>query len=412
MWNARGQGADVKRDSSAHASPVTRALGAVLLSGVAGVVVAASPAEWLANMERALSSRNYTGVFVHEQRGQTETLQIVHRASSGRSDERIRSLDGSGREFIRRGGELTCYLPDQRLVVVEPARDGNLLLGELRRLDVAASGQYELRELAPTRVSGRDVRVLDVEPRDSYRYGYRLWIDAQSAMPLKSQLRAPRGEVLEQMVFTELRLPKQIADADLAPATDASGFRWARQPVSSVAAVNAVSDDAQGVWQSAALPPGFRMTLRAQQTLPGSNGPVTQWVFSDGLASVSVFVEQGAAVNAPNGADAGVAATSAAAAGDITQLGSSSAWSTTVQGYRVTAIGEVPPDTLRAIASSMAPAAAHSHPMPAAAFATPPDVGIGPGAPTAGRSDGFGGRIAPSLAPVAPGLGAGGGRHR
>jgi sigma-E factor negative regulatory protein RseB len=363
---------------------------------VAGAALSATPAEWLANMEQALGSRNYTGVFVHEQRGQTETLQIVHRAGNGRSEERIRSLDGSGREFIRRGGELTCYLPDQRLVVVEPAREGNLLLGELRRLDLAASGQYQLRELAPTRVSGRDVRVLDVEPRDRYRYGYRLWIDAQSAMPLKSQLRAPRGEVLEQMVFTELRLPRQIADADLAPATDATGFRWARQPVSTVAAVNAAADDAQAVWQSAALPPGFRMTLRAQKTMPGSNGPVTQWVFSDGLASVSVFVEQGTAGIAQHAADANVVAPTPAASGDVTQLGSSSAWSTTVQGYRVTAIGEVPPDTLRAIAGSMSPGASAN----GAAAAAPAAPGL--------RS-----KASPSAFTASPpGLDAGGARRR
>ena len=382
--------------------------GVALLAGAGVAVAAGTPAEWLADMEQALASRNYTGVFVHEQRGQTETLQIVHRVGNGSSDERIRSLDGSGREFIRRGGELTCYLPDQRLVVVEPARDGNLLLGELRRLDFSPTGQYLLRELSPTRVSGRDVLVLDVEPRDSFRYGYRLWIDRQSAMPLKSQLRSPQGEVLEQMVFTELRLPKQIADVDLAPATDASGFRWARQPVSSVATVNAAGDG-RDVWQSAGLPPGFRMTLRAQQTLPGSNGPVTQWVFTDGLASVSVFVEQGdGSAAALRSRDAQGTAT-AAAGGDMTQLGSSSAWSTTVQGYRVTAIGEVPPDTLRAIAGSIAPAskdqvssaaslapARSPSPSPSLAPSRSPSMAPGGGFPDAGM------RAAPR---VGPGIG-------
>jgi sigma-E factor negative regulatory protein RseB len=379
--------------------------GVALLAGAGVAVAAGTPAEWLADMEQALASRNYTGVFVHEQRGQTETLQIVHRVGNGSSDERIRSLDGSGREFIRRGGELTCYLPDQRLVVVEPARDGNLLLGELRRLDFSPTGQYLLRELSPTRVSGRDVLVLDVEPRDSFRYGYRLWIDRQSAMPLKSQLRAPQGEVLEQMVFTELRLPKQIADVDLAPATDASGFRWARQPVSSVATVNAAGDG-RDVWQSAGLPPGFRMTLRAQQTLPGSNGPVTQWVFTDGLASVSVFVEQGdGSAAALRSRDAQGTAT-AAAGGDMTQLGSSSAWSTTVQGYRVTAIGEVPPDTLRAIAGSMAPAskgqvssaaslAPARSPSPSLAPSRSPSMAPGGGFPGAGM--GAAPRVGPGI---------------
>jgi len=315
-------------------------------------MAATSPADWLASMEQALRSRNYIGVFVHEQRGQTETLQIVHRGGATASEERILSMDGSGREFIRRGGELTCYLPDQRLVVVEPARDTGLLLAELRRLDVAASGQYTLKELPPTRVSGRDVRVLDVEPRDRFRYGYRLWIDATSAMPLKTQLRAAAGTVLEQMVFTELRLPKQIPDSELAPRTDANGYHWARNVAAEVTPI----DDARqaGPWQSADLPPGFRMTLRARQVMPGSPEPVTQWVFSDGLATVSVFIEQGApADTASDAAGTSAAGTRTQAASGVTQLGSSSAYSTTVQGYRVTAIGEVPPDTVRAIAGSL-----------------------------------------------------------
>lgn len=352
----------------------TSAWGLALLcfSGVAAAQ--STPAEWLASMEAALRNRSYVGVFVHEQRGQTETLQIVHRAGSAASEERIQSLDGSGREFVRRGGELTCYLPDQRLVLVEPAQEGGLLLAGLRRLDVGASGQYTLRELAPTRVNGREVRVLDVEPRDRFRYGYRLWIDARSAMPLKTQLRAAAGTVLEQMVFTELRLTRQVTDAELAPRTNAAGYRWARN--AGPAAMPVADAQASGPWQAADLPPGFRMTLRAQQVMPGSPQPVTQWVFSDGVATVSVFVEQGAPADAPASASAagGAAARERVpAASGITQLGSSSAYSTTVQGYRVTAIGEVPPDTVRAIAGSL----------------TAPN-GAGPGGRPAGAAIGLG----------------------
>jgi len=34
--------------------------------------------------------------------------------------ERLQALDGSGREFVRNNDELTCYLPDQHTVLVEP----------------------------------------------------------------------------------------------------------------------------------------------------------------------------------------------------------------------------------------------------------------------------------------------------
>jgi sigma-E factor negative regulatory protein RseB len=68
-------------------------------------------------------------------------------------------------------------------------------------------------------------------------------------------------------------------------------------------------------------------------------------VFSDGVASVSVFVEPQSRLPA-NGRREPAPQT-------LTRLGSSSAVSTEVDGHRVTAIGEAPPDTVRAIAGSL-----------------------------------------------------------
>jgi hypothetical protein len=131
------------------------------------------PEGWLQRMERALTTRNYEGVFVHEHGGQSETLRILHRVSNGEIAERIVSMDGSGREFIRRGAELSTYLPDQKMVLVERSPDSGLLLTELRAVDTTASGQYASRS-SGARVAGRDTRVIAVEPLDDFRYGYRI----------------------------------------------------------------------------------------------------------------------------------------------------------------------------------------------------------------------------------------------
>jgi len=326
-----------------------QSLSLVVLLAAGAAVAADDPQSWLTRMEQALATTNYQGVFVHAQSGRAETLRIVHRVQAGEIAERIWSMDGSGREFIRRGHELQSYLPDQRLVLVEQNPEPGLLLAELRRLDAAASGQYRVAELTRTRVSGREARVIAVEPLDEYRYGYRLWIDEASAMPLKSQLRSSRGHVIEQIVFTELTLPRQIADSALSPQVDARNFRWLRHtgPDS-----GAVSDDTSlADWQARELPPGFRMTARSMQSLPGGGRPVPHLVFSDGLASVSVFVEESS--RHPANAAQSPAVTTGDPSSGVTHVGSSSAFSTEVQGHRVTAIGEVPPDTVRAIARSM-----------------------------------------------------------
>jgi sigma-E factor negative regulatory protein RseB len=312
---------------------------AALLASAVAALAEDDPLEWLARTDQALATLNYEGVFVHEHAGETETLRVIHRVGSDGVSERLLSMDGSGREFIRKGSQLTCYLPDKRTVLEEKTSDAGLLLASLPHVDATSAGLYQVTELQKTRVSGRDARVIAVLPMDQLRYGYRVWIDEATAMPLKTQLRSSAGQVLEQIVFTDLRLPTHIADSELEPAVDARNYRRVQHLADPV--------DSRGLsisWEESVLPHGFRMTVSARQVL--HSGPVEHLVFSDGLASVSVFVEMGRKQVAEHGSD------------DAATIGSSSAYSTVVQGYRVTAVGEVPPDTVRAIAQSIRTAAA------------------------------------------------------
>ncbi len=297
----------------------------------------------LERMEHALASRNYQGTFVHEYDGQSETLRIIHRAEGGGFAERLVSLDGSGREVIRRDGELRVYFPDQHAVLVESDANAGLLLTGLQSLD-SAGQMYHLSEESRTRISGRAARVLVVEPQDDLRYGYRVWIDESSAMPMKTQLQTAAGRVVEQLVFTELSLPARVADSALQPAFSARDFRMLRH---GDAAAPAPRQAADTTWDAADLPPGFRLVAHSTRMMGDNQRTVTHLVFSDGLASVSVFVEPRSRM--PNNMPAQLAPPTE------TRLGSSSAVSTEVDGHRVTAIGEVPPATVRAIAGSLRP---------------------------------------------------------
>jgi sigma-E factor negative regulatory protein RseB len=297
------------------------------------------PRDWLARMNEALTTRNYDGTFMHVRDGRVETLRIIHRVQDGAVTERLVSLDGSGREFIRRGGELMCYLPDQRTVLVERRPSERTLLGSLPQIDDSTAQYYDIRSLERGRLMGRDAQVVAVTPRDEYRYGYRLWIDERTAMPLKTQLCDGKGRVIEQIVFASLVLPERIADAEFQPAMSTDGFRWLRDDARTPALADASPDAA--LWSAMRLPPGFRMTTRGSQAMPGSGSPASHLVFSDGVASVSVFVE-----------------TRPPAAGALdgeARMGSSSAFSTTVDGHQVTAVGEVPPETVRFIATQVRP---------------------------------------------------------
>ena len=306
----------------------------------AGSVLAEEPARWLERMNQALTTRNYDGTFSHWHGGQVEMLRIIHRVQDGTVSERLASLDGSGREFIRTGASLACYLPDKRTVVVEQRPQQESLVGFSAVNDQTASF-YEIKEVARTRLNRRDTHVITVTPKDEYRYGYRLWIDDSTAMPLKTQLCDAHGNVIEQIVFASLTLSSRIPDTAFRPEVSTEGFQWVRdRPPVSAAPV------ATGSWSAATLPPGFRMTVRSAQTLPGSAQPVDHLVFTDGMASVSVFVEmQQSGPPAPGAAPAAVA--------EAATVGSSSAFSTVVDGHKITAVGEVPPATVQFIATQV-----------------------------------------------------------
>ncbi len=296
----------------------------------------------LERMERVLATRNYQGTFVHEHDGQTETMKIVHRAANGDFAERVVSLDGSRREVVQRDGELRAYFPDQRVVLVEGGPKGGLLLSGLAGLDSASSQLYRMSEEMPTRLSGRETRVITVEPQDDLRYGYRVWIDEASAMPLKTESHTVAGKVVEQLIFTELTLPSHIADSALQPSAATRQYRLLRHTDATGVAINQGSVT---TWDAAELPAGFRLIGHSTQILGDGQKSVTHLVFSDGLASVSVFVEPQSPL--PEGKDA------IPPAALMSNMGSSTAMSTEVNGHRVTTIGEVPPNCVRAITRSL-----------------------------------------------------------
>ena len=288
--------------------------------------------DWLERMSHALTTASYDGEFQLEGRGYSERMQIIHCVRDGAVSERLVSLSGQGRELIRKGDEVTAYLPDKQIAVIErrPGKDG--LLGALPRVDRQIEQWYEVRlQGRVPELNGRPAAVVEVRPRDGYRFGHRLWIDEATGMPVRTELLDASGGVVERLRFTRLEIRNDIPDSSLKPNVDPTRFRWVRQaehpPAGAVA------------WKVREPPPGFRLSASSVKDIVGVPSPVNQLVLSDGLASVSVFIHATAAGQKP-----------AEGAG---RAGSASTFSTVVEGQQVTAVGEVPPQTLKAIVDSI-----------------------------------------------------------
>ena len=183
--------------------------------------------------------------------------------------------------------------------------------------------------------------LIDVRPRDRHRFGYRLWIDETTYMPVRTELYDTDGRILEQVLFLRIDFPARLSSQQLKPALDVRGYTFVSQERGVLRSPAALP------WGSAELPPGFRLLAASEQTLQSGSGPALHLVLSDGLATVSVFVERpvaGRPVREGQGS-----------------VGSAYAMSLLVGGQQVTAIGEVPADTVRLIAAAIESAAGNAH---------------------------------------------------
>ncbi|MGE0113622.1 MAG: MucB/RseB C-terminal domain-containing protein [Steroidobacteraceae bacterium] len=289
---------------------------------------------WLERMSQALVERNYDGRFIHSTEMQSETLRIVHRNVGGKITERLVSLDGSGREYIRTNSEVTYYMPDRHAVLVERRADSDALLSLIPEYRPGLEAYYDIGTGPIMKVLERKAQLVLVQPRDEFRYGYRLWLDTETAMPLKSQLFDRHGRIIEQVAFAELAVRDHVMDRDLSPTVNTAGFDWIRHEVHH----RTIAQEVVG-WYVRNLPPGFKLKLTRLQPEMDSNAVARHLVYSDGLATVSMFISPA------SGSDA--------CSPGLQKMGAAHAVCTDLQGYQITAVGEVPALTVKNMISSL-----------------------------------------------------------
>ncbi|MCI0399933.1 MAG: MucB/RseB C-terminal domain-containing protein [Gammaproteobacteria bacterium] len=288
----------------------------------------------LNKMSQATHALNYDGIFVYRRGGDMDAMRIIHKSNDGKEYARLVSLNGIAREVIRDSDSVTCIFPDDKAVTVQKSQPPKFLPANLPEPIEAIAEFYTFSLAGTDRIAGRPTWIISIDPKDQYRYGYRLWIDRDTNLLLKSELLASNGDALEQILFTQITLPEDIPESLLEPAISGAGYKWYTHGAEVVPA-----RAGNGRWTVTWLPNGFAMSDHALQPMPVSQVPVDHMVFSDGLAIISVFVEE------PEEARDTLEGHS--------QMGALNAFGTLVQGHQVTAVGEVPELTVQKVATSV-----------------------------------------------------------
>ena len=295
-------------------------------------------AQWIERMHRAPCVRPYSGTFVVLSASGAMASSRIWQACDGQQQmEQVEALTGTPRVIFRRNDEVRTFWPQTRTVQMD-RREVSGLFPRVPAVSGTSMAQYYVaRTLGLERVAGQVAEVVWFKPVDTLRFGYRLWSERETGLVLKLQTLAVDGRVLEQSAFSELDMNAPVRAEQLARLMNATaGYKI----VAPVVMKTTAQDEGWALRQPVA---GFvpvschRRALSAGEDVPG----VLQCLYSDGLASVSLFME----TLDPKRHPAQPQASSVGATQLFAQRVTSDVW--------LTVVGEVPMSTLRLFAGQL-----------------------------------------------------------
>ena len=299
----------------------------LLASLTTATLFAQDQADWLQRMDQAARTVSYRGDFVFVRGDQMRHMRVVHLVDELGVHQRVSALDGPPTEILLGGGRVVVATAGNHRQQTDA---GNLPFSTVlpQRLQ-ALSGLYHITLGGIERVAEHQAQVVNVQPEDGYRFGFRLWSELGSGLLLRAQMRDSSGEVIEQFSFSRVELE---ATAGQITAAETQG-----QPAANPQMKKSVQIAA---WRVAKVPRGF--SLQSTSRYAGQHAEmVDHLLFSDGLATVSVFIEplQAGFELATQSVDTGMV----------------NALTGTISDNQVTVMGEVPVATLSMILHSLQP---------------------------------------------------------
>ncbi|MFV2061445.1 MAG: MucB/RseB C-terminal domain-containing protein [Gammaproteobacteria bacterium] len=279
---------------------------------------------WLEKMSHAGHMQNFSGTFVYGKKSDLMVMKIFHRADEFGEVERLISMDGSGKEVIRNNNLVTCVLPEKKSVVVEKSKPVSKFPPSFPT-KINELNYYSFSLKQQDNIAGHIAQKIAVIPKDSYRFGYLLWIDVKTGLLLKSLLISEKNEMIEQFMFTNLKYHDKLDDNLFKPSVEGKKYSWFQAKDNSTAKVKAGSFKG---WEFVNLPPGYKVNLKRDHTMPRAKSPLMHFVITDGLATVSVYIENHRSENS-----------------DLiggTSMGAVNAYGRHLNEFHVTAVGEAP----------------------------------------------------------------------
>ncbi|MEN9750532.1 MAG: hypothetical protein RIR23_586 [Pseudomonadota bacterium] len=286
----------------------------------------------LEKASQAARKLSYKGIFLYQNLQDVRSIEITHLNNGTEEFARIVTLDGKPREALSRGNNMVVFNSNKENVMIQKRQGQNLFPAILPPDIESVKAIYTLRFADQERIGGREAQIVYLEPKDEFRYFYKLWLDREFGLVLKMSILDHQQKLIEQASFNQIAL---FTGQDLnwfKPSVDTH-----KKYIMDDMPENKVSHEKYCT--IANLPAGYREVSHVTRTMGNSPQVVHQWVFSDGLSFVSLFVNP-----IPKGQKSRVGET---------QVGSSHVYARVMNGNQIMVVGEVPQATVQKISNSI-----------------------------------------------------------
>lgn len=291
--------------------------------------------DWLKTMAFAAHQTDYSGVFVYQSGGRVEMSRITHISDSAGEHERLEGIGGERRELIRDNDQVWLYT-DGHKVRVEKRQIKRSFPALLPEQISLLKENYSVTQAEEDEVAGYHAHAVVFLPRDNLRYVRKMWADSDSGLLLKAVVLNDRGLVIEQYAFMQLNIGSNIDHKWIVQ--DKPSAAMAKELHLSPLPEVELLEEPCG-WKVDALPPGFKKILEMRRPFRANKEHVIQMVFSDGLAGISVFIE--------NAQDASFLHSG------LSGQGAAHIYNRIVGDHLITVVGEVPSRTVIQVGDSV-----------------------------------------------------------
>lgn len=236
----------------------------------------------LQSINGAAKNLDYSGVIVYSQGSNSQSMRLTHVIDGTGERERLEILDGSPKEFLRQNDVTQCLVPDQELIIIE-RRSSERFPAFLSGPTEDLAQYYTLEQTGRSdRVAGRACDVLELHPKDEWRYGYRLCADSDNKLLLRLETLGAQQDIIDQVTFASVAFGDQVNLQDLHSPWKASNWK--------VVEPELIDVNLQEMGWQIALPSGYKGMSEVRRSMRAGR-QATHMVIGDGLAAISVFLE-------------------------------------------------------------------------------------------------------------------------